>query len=75
MFFQLFRNLIFLRQSQESRVQVTASPLPSQPSGCPSHLPCSGAGKRERIIYLVAASLRGGDSKCYYLCLARAGSS
>lgn len=73
MFFQLFRNLIFFKAVP--REQGTSHSLPSQPSGCPSHLPCSGAGKGERITYLVAASLCGGDSKCYYLCLAQAGSS
>lgn len=77
MFFQLFRNLIFFFFKAVPREQGTRHSLhpPSQPSGCPKPLPYSAAGQGERIIYLVAASLRGGDSKCHYLCLAQAESS
>lgn len=74
MFFQLFRNRVFQGTPKRAGYKPQRPP-PLSGTGCPRHLPCSGAEKRGRIVYLVAASLHGGDSKCYYLCLAQAGSS
>lgn len=45
MFFQLFKNLIFLRQSQESRVQVTASPSPPSHQGAQAPFPALVLGR------------------------------